>query len=241
MFRRGDPTKARVAPSRVAGSGAIPKTRSRGRVMDLVELTRIARGELAKHGLRGWTFALSNTKRRLGVCKYRSKRIEIAEFHAQNNPPELVLDTLQHEIAHAIAGASAKHGPAWKAVALRLGATPRACDTSSETVVTPGDWRATCASCEKTYHRYRRPKTLSGYRCRCPSRSPLVFEFMGDPALKPFVPMTLEESANWQARCPGCGIVHHRVRKPRLGIWKCGCRFRSELSWIPRPGVPPQS
>ena len=41
---------------------------------------------------------------RLGVCKYRAKRIEIAEYYAQNSPPETVLDTLRHEIAHAIAG-----------------------------------------------------------------------------------------------------------------------------------------
>ena len=35
-------------------------------------------------------------------------------------------DTILHEIAHAIAGVEAGHGPAWKAVAQRLGATPRA-------------------------------------------------------------------------------------------------------------------
>src|SRR3954466_12508394 len=107
--------------------------------MDVEQLESIAAGELRKHGLRGWTFGLADTKRRLGVCKYRAKRIEIAEYHARNNLPATVLDTLRHEIAHAIAGPSARHGPAWRAVAIRLGATPRACDTSHETVVVPGD------------------------------------------------------------------------------------------------------
>ena len=32
----------------------------------------------------------------------------------------------------------------------------------------------------------------------CP-RSPLVFEFHGDPRLRPVVPMTIQESANWAA------------------------------------------
>ena len=35
-------------------------------------------------------------------------------------------DTILHEIAHAIAGANAGHGPVWKAVAKRIGAAPRA-------------------------------------------------------------------------------------------------------------------
>src|SRR3954465_9999330 len=128
--------------------------------MDLKQLETIVAEELRQHGLRGWTFGLARTRRRLGVCKYGAKRIEIAEYYARNSPEESVLDTLRHEIGHAIAGPAAKHGPRWKAVAVRLGATPRACDNSPETVVPPGDWRATCPACTKTYHRHRRPKSL---------------------------------------------------------------------------------
>src|SRR3954467_11086748 len=126
--------------------------------MDPEPLKATAAQELKKNGLHGWTFGLSKAKRRLGVCKYRQKRIEIAEYYARNSPEETVLDTLRHEIAHALAGPAAKHGPAWKAVAVRLGARPRACDTSHETVVPPGDWRATCPDCGRTFHRYRRPR-----------------------------------------------------------------------------------
>ncbi|MDB5349954.1 MAG: hypothetical protein JWN86_1201 [Planctomycetota bacterium] len=203
--------------------------------MDLKDLADIASREMRKHGLHGWTFAFAATRRRLGVCKYRTKRIEIAEYHARNNPPETVLDTLLHEIAHAIAGPAAKHGPDWKAVAIRLGATPRACDNSHETVVTPGDWQAACPSCTRTFHRYRRPQRLSGYRCRCEARSPLVFEFAGDPARRPDVPMTAQESANWEARCTGCKTVHLRVRRPKAGVWRCKCPHRNELVWRFRP------
>jgi hypothetical protein len=199
--------------------------------MDLKELEAIASRELLKHGLHGWTFSLANTKRRLGVCKYRTKRVEIAEYYALNSPPGAVLDTLLHEIAHALAGPNAGHGPAWKAVALRLGAMPRACDNSDETVMQPGDWQATCSGCKKTFHRYKRPQTLSGYRCRCEARAALIFEFMGDPALKPVVPMTVEETANWEARCVGCGTVHLRLRRPKAGVWFCKCHQRCELTW----------
>jgi predicted SprT family Zn-dependent metalloprotease len=202
--------------------------------MDLDELRAIAEREMTGHGLHGWTFGLSNARRRLGVCKYRTKRIEVGEYYARHSPEASVLDTLRHEIAHALAGPAAGHGPRWKAVAVRLGATPRACDNSPETVVPPGDWRATCPSCTKTYHRYRRPKSLGGYRCRCQSRSPLTFEFTGDPAGRPVVPMAAREAANWEARCAGCQTVHLRVRRPKPGVWRCKCLHRSEITWRPR-------
>lgn len=202
--------------------------------MDLKELETIARTEMARYDLNGWTFGLAATKRRLGVCKYRTKRIEIAEFHAANNPPSIVLDTLLHEIAHALAGPAARHGPKWKAIAVRPGASPAACDDSPETAHSPGDWQATCSTCNRMFYRYRRPKMLSGYRCKCPTKSPLVFAWVGDPALKPEVPMTLEESARWEAHCAGCSTVHLRVKRPKAGRWRCKCRHGCELIWRSR-------
>jgi ribosomal protein L37AE/L43A len=59
----------------------------------------------------------------------------------------------------------------------------------------------------------------------------LIFEFAGDPALRPVVPMTVEASANWEAKCAGCKTVHLRVRRPKAGVWRCKCPIRSELTW----------
>ncbi len=144
-----------------------------------------------------------------------------------------MLDTLLHEIAHALAGPEAGHGPAWKAVAVRIGATPRACDDSPDTVVQPGDWQTTCPGCNKTHHRYKRPRSLTGYRCKCAARSPLVYAFAGDPARAPAVPATVQEvAAWWQATCAGCGTVHRRSRRPKAGVWRCRCPHRSELAWV---------
>lgn len=203
--------------------------------MDLQELEAIANREIMKHGLHGWTFGLANTKRRLGACKHRTKRIEITEYYARHSPAEMVLDTLMHEIAHALAGPIAGHGPVWKAVAARLGAQPRACQSSPAAAVPPGDWQATCASCSKTYHLYRQPRSLNGYRCKCEQRSSLIFEYRGDPARKPIVPASALELANWEAKCAGCATVHRRVRRPSAGIWNCQCPHRCELTWQFRP------
>jgi len=199
--------------------------------MDLRELEAIAEKELLEHGLRDWSFGLAKTKRRQGVCKYRDRRIEIAEYYARHNPPEKVLDTLLHEIAHAIAGPNARHGPAWKVVAKKLGATPRACDTCDETVVMPGDWQATCEACNKTYHKYKRPQRSTGYRCQCVARKSLSFQFVGDPARRPPDPPAIEQSAKWEAKCGGCQMVYLRILKPKAGVWRCRCPDRCELVW----------
>ena len=197
--------------------------------MDLKELVDLAATRLKEHGLSDWSFRLAKTKRRLGACKHRQKRIEIAAYYASQNPPESVTDTLLHEIAHAIAGPAAGHGPVWKAVAARLGATPKACDTSPDTIVEPGDWQTTCPACLKTHHRYRRPPTLTGYRCRCPARALLTYEYKGTiPLAQPVPTMRV---ANWQAHSSGCGRIHLRIRRPKSCLWRCGCPKRGDLTW----------
>jgi predicted SprT family Zn-dependent metalloprotease len=200
--------------------------------MELRKLEEAVAEQFTRHGLVGWTFRLADTKRRLGVCKHRTKRIEISEYYATHNRDEAVLDTLLHEVAHALAGPKAGHGPVWKEIAIRIGATPRACDDSPDTVVQPGDWQTTCTACNRTHHRYKRPRSLSGYRCKCPARSALVFAYAGDPAHEPAVPLTPQQAtARWQAKCAGCGMVHGRTRRPKAGVWRCRCPHRSELKW----------
>ena len=210
--------------------------------MDLNQLNAAAAARFAEHGLAGWTFGLAKSKRRLGVCKYRPKRIEISAYYALHNPEAAVLDTLLHEIAHAIAGPGAGHGPAWKEIASRIGATPQACDDSPDTIVQPGDWQTTCPGCNKTHHRYKRP-TASGYRCKCPARSSLVYAYVGDPAREPPA-LPACAAASWQAKCAGCGTTHRRVRRPKAGVWRCRSPRRSELAWEFRqnrtPDEPPE-
>ena len=92
----------------------------------LVEVAELARRLLDEHGLAEWSFRFSAARRRLGECRERERAILISRRHAVESPPAEVRDTILHEIAHALAGASAGHGPAWKEVARRIGATPKA-------------------------------------------------------------------------------------------------------------------
>ena len=92
----------------------------------LFEAANQARSLMDEHGLGDWTFRFSAARSRLGECREREKLIRIGIRHAVTAEPREVRDTILHEIAHALAGAKAGHGPAWKTVATRIGATPKA-------------------------------------------------------------------------------------------------------------------
>jgi hypothetical protein len=80
---------------------------------------------MTKHGLieKGWTFGFDNARKRLGVCVYAPKRISISRFMAPAATWDEVQQTMLHEIAHALVGHDAAHGPIWKAKAASIGYT----------------------------------------------------------------------------------------------------------------------
>ena len=91
-----------------------------------------ARELMDRYGLRDWALHFNAARMRLGECRAGEKLILLSRAHAVDDPPERVTDTILHEIAHALAGPEAGHGPAWKATARRLGATPRSCAPESD-------------------------------------------------------------------------------------------------------------
>ena len=92
----------------------------------LNEVTGMARRLMEEHGLKDWTLAFVEARRRLGDCRFQDRVIRISRAHALEGSEEQIRDTVLHEIAHAIAGPEAGHGPLWKAAARRIGAVPRA-------------------------------------------------------------------------------------------------------------------
>jgi hypothetical protein len=125
------------------------------------------RGEEA--GLRGWTFRINRRcKARLGQCLYDRSTIEVSEWVLGNR--ELATDTLLHEVAHALVGPRARHGPGWQSEARRLGASPRGCASRAEVRALeppPPAWILRCSGCEASYPRHRRDRRLAGRRCSC--------------------------------------------------------------------------
>lgn len=86
-----------------------------------------ARTLMNSHGLQDWILRLDESYRFLGKCNFRDQVILLSRGHVLDGKDEDIKDTILHEIAHALAGPKAKHGPKWKEIARRIGATPKAC------------------------------------------------------------------------------------------------------------------
>ncbi|MFP4146006.1 MAG: SprT-like domain-containing protein [Phycisphaeraceae bacterium] len=134
----------------------------------------LAQKLLAEHGLENWAFRYNHRKRAMGLCRYDEKRIELSLHFVRRNGEAAVRDTILHEIAHAIAGPEAGHGPKWRRVCQQIGAEPTRC---GEAKMPAGRWQATCPNCGQRYARHRRPMRGRTYHCRpCgPTRGRLRF------------------------------------------------------------------
>ncbi len=152
--------------------------------MDLWAASSLARRLMDEHGLQRWAFRFNHRKRALGLCVHHERRIELSLPFVRANDEELVRDTVLHEIAHALAGFDAGHGPVWKEVCRRIGAKPeRCCDKAA---MPAGTWRAACPSCGREYHRHRRPARHCTYACRAcgHERGALTFRQTRDPVAR---------------------------------------------------------
>lgn len=99
--------------------------------MNLEEARVMALGVMATNLSDEWTLKWDNAVQRLGACDYRNKTIQLSRPMTQAGTTEQVMDTVRHEVAHALAGPGAGHGRAWKVIAIRLGARPYAATTDA--------------------------------------------------------------------------------------------------------------
>jgi predicted SprT family Zn-dependent metalloprotease len=133
--------------------------------VDVAALLTEAGRLFERHGLSGWRLEVSaRLKRTLGLCDYRRRSIRVNAFYAENNPEGVVLNTLRHEVAHALTPGHG-HDRTWVA-AVRLGCTAsRVCD---EAVLLPaGRFHAVCPNCRRTYHKHRLRACQPGRRYYC--------------------------------------------------------------------------
>jgi predicted SprT family Zn-dependent metalloprotease len=130
---------------------------------------RLARDLMNQHGLSDWKFALDNARRRFGCCHSSRKMITLSRHLVVLNGEAEVRNCILHEIAHAIAGHRAGHGPEWKRVAASIGCDARRC-YDSETIETPdAPIMGTCPACGKEFPRHRMPKHAGGlFHSKCP-------------------------------------------------------------------------
>ncbi|MEQ6899366.1 SprT-like domain-containing protein [Microbacterium sp. KR10-403] len=111
-----------------------------------------------------WSFGFDNAKRRAGQCDYTRKRISMSRYLAARHGDDDNHQTLLHEVAHALAGPAAGHGPVWKKTARELGyvgGTTHRLETATELA----PWVGRCPAGHVVY-RHRRPsQETSCARC----------------------------------------------------------------------------
>jgi predicted SprT family Zn-dependent metalloprotease len=126
------------------------------------EFSRV-RGSLVE----GWTLRLNPRLRNtLGVCRHSIREIELNGNWAKCAPEEELLDTIRHELAHAVLPAGKGHGVEWKLMAAWLGARPEQYSSLQKALHGYRGYLMHCADCRKLVGlRARRPKRAR--RCRC--------------------------------------------------------------------------
>lgn len=117
------------------------------------------------HGLikAGWDFKFDNAKIRFGLCNYRTKVISLSRHLVKLNDEAATIDTLLHEIAHALVGHKHGHNRVWRTKAREIGCNGMRCHTH-ETVAPK--YTGHCPSCKREIKKHRRNAVACGKCCR---------------------------------------------------------------------------
>jgi hypothetical protein len=111
-----------------------------------------------------WTFAFDNARTRAGLCDYQRTRISVSRHLAGRYDDDEIHQVLLHEVAHAMAGSKAGHGPRWKATAAEIGYVGSRLHDGAIAEELAG-WVGTCPN-GHVHYRYRKPtRALSCATC----------------------------------------------------------------------------
>ena len=126
------------------------------------------------HGLADtWHFDFDRAMMRAGCCFFNKQLITLSTHYVDcpTVPDNAIIDTILHEIAHALAGPYARHGAVWKEVAMSIGCSASVC--SVHDFRPPFKWRVLCPCGHVNCGRYRKPsKNMVCKKCA----SPCTFE-----------------------------------------------------------------
>jgi len=124
----------------------------------VAELERVrtwANALIALHLDPSWSFGFDNAKTRAGLCNYTAKRITVSKYLAARYDDDEIHQVLLHEVAHAVAGTKAGHGPQWRAIGKELGYEgKRLHDGAIADELAP--WVGHCPA-GHVHYRYKRP------------------------------------------------------------------------------------
>ena len=116
----------------------------------------MALATMARHiDLNVWGFRFDNGKRRAGQCNYTSRVISISKHLVAHHSLDEVQQVVLHEVAHALVGKEAGHGPVFKKRAAALGYRGKNF-TGREIAANEASWVGHCKA-GHVHYRYRQP------------------------------------------------------------------------------------
>lgn len=117
----------------------------------------LAKVRMAEHGLgEPWHFVFDSAKQRAGLCNYTDYQISLSKYIVSYHSIDQSEQVILHEIAHALAGKSAGHGPNWKSKAKSIGYRGEKF-TGKEIAEQTARWVGQCRSGHRHY-RFKSPK-----------------------------------------------------------------------------------
>ena len=127
-------------------------------VMNLIKARQIAEEKLKEYGLADWSFRYNNAKRQLGLCSFSVKTIYLSRPITELNNETRVVNTILHEVAHALVGLGHGHDEVWQAKAKEIGCTGDRLATENEglpLVRIERPYIGTCPTCGLQFERFR--------------------------------------------------------------------------------------
>jgi len=111
-----------------------------------------------------WIFSWDGAKTRFGQCDHRRRRITLSKHLSAMGTEYEVEQVLLHEIAHALVGARAGHGPIWRHKAQSLGYQGGRTHTTDSSI-DHAKWLGRCPKGHEVL-RFRRPsRPMSCAKC----------------------------------------------------------------------------
>ena len=116
------------------------------------------------HGLADeWSATFDLAAGRAAICYFKEKLICLAVSYCMTAPEEELIDTVLHEVAHALVGPQHNHDRVWKLAARRIGCTAERCTAVTHTA---GKWIGRC-QCARPILRKRLTRGMRT-TARCP-------------------------------------------------------------------------
>jgi len=128
-----------------------------------IDMSKKAREIMNAHGLQEWNLVIDNARRRAGCCKYDKKIITLSKRHLDLSEEHEIINTVLHEVAHALVGPNHGHDKIWKSMCVKIGAKPNRCTSVPDDFNNDAPLIAEC--CDEKFYRYKKPLEKRTYRC----------------------------------------------------------------------------